>query len=59
MAIVKSLTLNLQYCTVEDNNKEMTFDEVFKKAQKYILPQNTKRDFQRYTSSTPHSTVSR
>lgn len=35
LATVKSLTINLQYCTVEDN-KEMTSDERFKRAQKCL-----------------------
>jgi hypothetical protein len=36
MQWLKSLTINLQYCTAEDNNKEMTSDEGFKRTQKCL-----------------------
>jgi hypothetical protein len=36
LATVKSLTINLQYCTAKDNNKEITSDEGFKRAKKCL-----------------------
>jgi hypothetical protein len=60
---VKSLTINLQYCTVEDYNKEMTSDEGFKRAQKCLNTASKDhvqaKGFHRHMSSTPHSTVAK